>query len=339
MKVLRARNVNDALRKGVTLLQTCGESVAPRGLVTLEYPAPVATDYINPTECVLFNTTRDANPFFQLFEALWILAGRKDVALLAKFNKQMAKYSDDGESFYGAYGERLRKSYPCGDQLRRAAALFRMDPSTRQVVLAIWDTNDLWMAGQTRDLPCNDTIFCKIRDDHMNITVCCRSNDIIWGAYGTNAVQFSFLLQWLAAATGTKPGRYTQISDSFHAYIGEDQKQTELWKKLSKLDAAWPSDPYIGGLVRSVPLVENYELFDSEVELFCNWLLTCEKSSDPYPVFSERFIGKVAVPMARLWMEHQEVRQGQRKFVKYDQYDDTIDWIQAGVLWSKRRGA
>jgi hypothetical protein len=63
---------------------------------------PVMLHYERPTERVLFNKARDANPFFHLYEALWMLAGRNDVAPLAYYVKDMARFSDDGKTFNGA---------------------------------------------------------------------------------------------------------------------------------------------------------------------------------------------------------------------------------------------
>jgi hypothetical protein len=45
-----------------------------------------------------------------------------------------------------------------------------------------------------------------------------RSNDIVWGAYGANAVHFSYLLEYVASSIGVKVGRYWQVSNDFHIY-------------------------------------------------------------------------------------------------------------------------
>jgi hypothetical protein len=53
------------------------KAVATKVLVS---QTPVVTCYSAPTQRVLFSPMRDANPFFHLMEALWMLAGRDDVA-------------------------------------------------------------------------------------------------------------------------------------------------------------------------------------------------------------------------------------------------------------------
>ena len=67
---------------------------------------PVTITYRQPRHRVLFHPVRDANPFFHLFESIWMLAGRDDVKWLAKFNARMADYSDDGVTLTSAYGLR-----------------------------------------------------------------------------------------------------------------------------------------------------------------------------------------------------------------------------------------
>ena len=82
----------------------------------IEFPSPVTTTYKRPEERVLFYKNRDANPFFHLFESIWMLAGRDDVKYLSNFNKRMEEYSDDGHTLHGAYGYRWRE-YFLTDQL------------------------------------------------------------------------------------------------------------------------------------------------------------------------------------------------------------------------------
>ena len=70
------KNVNEAFRELVggihdrTIEATRHES---RNGPVLVIEEPVTVCYENPNERVLFNTRRDANPFFHLFESLWML--------------------------------------------------------------------------------------------------------------------------------------------------------------------------------------------------------------------------------------------------------------------------
>jgi len=315
MRVLEASNVNVLLPMGLRLLRDGGVPVSPRGMATLEYPTPVATVYNNPTQRVLFSKKRDANPFFHFMEALWILAGREDVAFLAQFNKQMETYSDDGKRFHAAYGHRLRS---CGkDQIENAIRIFQREPDSRQVVLQIWDVNkDLNV--KVKDIPCNDMIFLKLRDGALNMTVCCRSNDVLWGAYGANVVQFSTLLEYIAARLKVRVGSYTQISDSFHVYTA-----LPLWAEL-KNSPYTAIDMYEHGISPG-RLVDNPQSFDAELRLF---MLGQDWYSWDNKVFPD-----VARPMMAAWKSHKQGRCG-AQYAKHIKHDD---WRMACLGWLDRR--
>lgn len=116
---------------------------------------PVTITYSHPTERVLFNQARDANPFMHLYESLWMLAGRNDVAPLAYYAKNFLNYSDDGKTLNGAYGyrwrhaERYEWSNPTDlyrsenvDQLKILIDHLKADPTSRRAVLQMWNVED-----------------------------------------------------------------------------------------------------------------------------------------------------------------------------------------------------
>ena len=97
---------------------------------------------------VLFNSARDCNPWFHLYESLWMLAGRNDVASIAYYAKNMANYSDDGKTLNGAYGFRWRHMVARGqpwkgvDQLDILVNHLKADPTSRRAVLQMWNVED-----------------------------------------------------------------------------------------------------------------------------------------------------------------------------------------------------
>ena len=219
MKTILARNVNDALQQGIALIKMYGEEVDSRVGKTLEIPTPVSTVYHRPWERVLINSARDANPFFHLMESLWILAGRDDTKFLCEFNKRMVDYSDNGRTFNAPYGFRLRKSIsydPNQDQLQEVINILKKDPNSRQAVCQIWDPLDL--TKSTMDKACNMSIIFRVRNNKLSMTVYNRSNDMIWGAYGANVVQFSMIQEYVAAHLSLQMGSYTQVTNSYHIY-------------------------------------------------------------------------------------------------------------------------
>jgi thymidylate synthase len=238
---ITARNVNEALAIGMPYMRDYGVLSGSRGLATIRIPGPFMTIYRNPWERVLFDNVRDANPFFHLFESLWILAGSDTVALPAFFLPRVKQYSDNGERFHGAYGHRLRhwghftNNGKLGfDQLQYVIDLLCDKPDTRQAVVSIWDP-EKDLGAETKDMPCNDMIMFDIVGNKLNMTVCNRSNDMIWGAYGANAVQFSVIQEYVAASVGVGIGYYTQMSNNFHVYL--DNPYWLKWNESSDVRA------------------------------------------------------------------------------------------------------
>ena len=271
------RDINDALPRALPKLLLHGipitASSAANARPTIEWPGVFITEYTNPMRNVLFDAKRDANPFFHYLEAMWILAGRNDVKTLGLILPKMADYSDDGETFHGAYGHRLRHWPDLGDnemdQLEASIQILRNAPTSRQVVMGIWNPA-LDLGAQTKDMPCNDLIMLKVRNGALNVTVCNRSNDAIWGCYGANAVQFSMLTMYIAARLGVKVGVYMQVSDSFHVY--EDNL---FWQSFKDEYAADPDSfeeqhratPY-NRLGDSNLFEKGIETFDAELKQF-----------------------------------------------------------------------
>ena len=327
MYVINARNVNIALPEGLRILKMCGVQRVSRGQAVIEYPEPVATVYSHPWERVLFDPVRDANPFFHLMETIWLLAGRCDVYWLAQFNARMAEYSDDGTSYHGAYGYRLRFA-TAKDQLQEVITRLRKEPSSRQAVLQLWNV-DADLNAHTKDLPCNIAVMLKVRDRKLLTTVVNRSNDIILGLYGANAVQFSVLHEYLAAAIGAEMGSLTHVSDSFHAYADN------LYWQVADPNLAY--DPYRAGEVRSLPLITHPMTVYAEADRFLADPLDELGPMFPKTDFYYRnpLFRAVALPMYRAWKAHKD---GLDRAVDVFEIE-APDWQRACAEWLQRREA
>jgi thymidylate synthase len=340
MQVIRARNVNDAIVRGAQLMKEGGVSQESRAGGTLEYPEPVCTVYEHPLERVLFDTVRDANPFFHLMEALWMLGGRRDVEWLSRFNKRMATYSDDGVVFNAAYGYRWRNQFHLTtasgdrstDQLSAIVQLLRADPDSRRAVLQIWDAAaDLGVPS--KDLACNTQAMFKVRGGRLNMTISNRSNDIVWGCYGANAVQFSMLLEYMAARIGVAPGIYRQMSDSYHAYH-------DTWGKISDIGERFGGDLYVKGEVSVYPLIADPESFDAELE---RWLasspdrLSLEQwdRETNQGAWRNPYFARVATPMHNGWLAYK--RSDLEAAHQWLARCAATDWQRAAREWLERR--
>lgn len=319
MHTFTAVNVSDALWMVKQALETSGVEVDTRNGKALEFREPCAITYNNPCERVLFYPQRDANPVFHFMESLWMLAGRNDLEWIQRYNKRMGEYSDNGTHLQGAYGFRWRK-YFHRDQLEVVIHRLMTYENDRRTVLTMWDPEwDLRKDNECKDHPCNTHIYFSLRDNRLDMTVCNRSNDMIWGALGANAVHMSILQEYIAARLGAQVGIYTQFSNNLHAYV----------EVLEGLDGMTPDyDSYATRMINPSPLVNDILTFDEELE----WFMEDPEKPRQYvnSVFSE-----VAQPMHRMWVawKAKEIFQAMEhsKDIKPD------DWHLACYEWLERR--
>ena len=168
----------------------------------------------------------------QIAEAMWILAGRNDVEWLSYYLPRAAEFSDDGETWRGGYGPRLRRYGGSGvDQLAHVVNVLHADPTSRRAVFAIYDADVDTKPG--KDIPCNDIITFQSRLGKLHAHVFVRSNDLMWGWSGINAFEWSVLQEVVASILGIEVGTLTFSISSLHAY-------DRHWSKLRRISEAYP---------------------------------------------------------------------------------------------------
>lgn len=332
MQVIRVRNVNHALPQGLALLAQSGIKEDSRNGPVLRAPEPVTTVYSRPLERVLFSKHRDANPFFHMFEGLWMLAGSNDISKLTPFVSRMAEFSDDGKTQWGAYGYRWRRFFGT-DQLIEVVELLRASPNTRRAVLSMWaPMGDLVPLGaeggpQSKDVPCNTHIYFGITNGALDMTVLCRSNDVVWGAYGANAAHFAFLLEFVAYAVGVPAGRMFQVSNNFHIY----SERTDVVKLCTMpqgmlTDDRYPFGPKVEPLCGGVP----WRQWLADVAMFVD---TGGKVVPDKP----GFLRDVAWPMCVAHTVYKEAGPEAAMDNLLGSSTTSIDWILAASEWLLRR--
>lgn len=323
---VHARNVNEALYEALHTIQSPGASdfVHTRNGPAHVLKGPLVTELRAPEERVLFWHLRDANPFFHLFESLWMLDGRNDVAFPAQFAKQILEYSDDGHTLAGAYGHRWRRKGPDGrDQLEMIAEALMDDPNTRRAVLQMWDmVPDLTDPG--KDVPCNLIVAFDIRQNRLNAYISNRSNDMVWGLYGANAVHFSILLEYMARWIGVPVGTMTTFSVNAHIY-------PSLIKARKMLEGPDYFDHYRSAVAAPFPLMGTFTDVYEWDAMLRNFLIS-PGDDEPLP---DPFFSGVAQPMYKAWRSW---RDGNTE--RAIQLCDNIvasDWRIACTEWLFRR--
>lgn len=352
---LKVCGVNDAFRH---ITEAIAAEAYPQIRTTsrvgdvIQLLEPAVIRYSQPKHRVLFNQARDANPFGHLFESLWMLCGRNDVATV---NYYMSKYgeitSDDGVTANGAYGYRWRHakqqktydprdgSYEPVNQLKIIIDHLKRNPNSRRAVLSMWNVeDDLLKIDSSKDVCCNLSATFQLRwetpndkcdpDEHLDMTVFNRSNDFVLGALGANVVHFSFLQEYVAAHLGVEVGHYNQISTNLHCYVNN-------FKDREYLKDSTP-DYYQDTKIKLVPLVKDPAKFDKELSKFYeDWVGKDITTKGLGPVCTEPFLCDVAFPMAVAYCEHKA-----RNYTAALNWASEIlsdDWRIACTNWLRRR--
>lgn len=195
---------------------------SPRGMPIVETLGAVVS-LEDPLRCAISLPLRKLNYHFMVAEWWWICSGDDRVESIAPYCDEIKKFSDDGKTFFGAYGPRWR------DQVERVIALLKTDRDSRQAVVSTWRTNDLWArwmeafvggerwAAWTKDVPCTLTMQYLIRDGMLNTIVTMRSWDA-WLGLPYDLFNFCMLASCVAAELSVYPGTVTVQAGSLHLY-------------------------------------------------------------------------------------------------------------------------
>jgi len=279
--------------------------------------------------------SREANPFFHLYEALWMLAGCKAVSQLTYFNKRMAEFSDDGRTLPASYGWRWRYYFDV-DQIEATIQNIIKNPNDRRLVIGMFDPrHDVLTQRETKDVPCNVIIKFRVIHGSLDMTVFNRSNDIIWGAYGANAVHMSILQEYIAHASNLHVGEYWQISSDFHAYLPIfDEKMAGITKE---------EEQYPELHLETAPLFakgnkEERKKFDSDLGIVKAYKSDCLHEQDGLLLeFRSPFFKTVVLPMLRSYhhIKKHEYDKAVLEILKIK--DIAPDWYQGCLIWISAR--
>ena len=314
VRTITADNVNDALQNALWWMRVAGLKEDSRNGPVMVSPGPVVTVFRRPWQRVLFWPIRDANPYFHLMEAMWMLGGRNDVAFISQFSSNIRNYSDDGQTFHGAYGFRWRNLFG-HDQLDWAVNHLKTDPTSRRCTVGMFSPSYDHLSI-TKDVPCNLMVTFDLRQNVLNMTVFNRSNDIVWGLYGANAVHFSYLQEYMAGRLRVPMGVYRHFSNNFHIYEPH-------WKLLESVDDS-QIYAYTSRRANSFPMFWTAQ-FEENLHAFLDG--TKPQSTDMY-------FENIVFPMYRSWMSRKGGGTGLKELERMPQGSD---WKIAATEWILRR--
>lgn len=217
LDTIRSATASDLVFSVLRRFHQDGPSVSPRGMKTYEarWCKYVLTDV---TRCACWLPKRRINYPFMFAEFLWMFCGRRDVDMIAYYNPNIKKFSDDGETFYGAYGP------PWRDQITGAVERIKRDPDSRQAVVCTWRPPYNRYIGdfpelleQTKDVPCTLTMQYLLRDGKLEAGVNMRSSDA-WLGLPYDIFNFAMLQRAVAAELQVEPGELNLYIGSSHLY-------------------------------------------------------------------------------------------------------------------------
>lgn len=161
------------------------EILAAQSVVDMKYPV------VNVPERALSYS-------FMAAEALWILSGDNRVETIKQYAPSIAAFSDNGVTFFGAYGPKIN------EQIGHVTQSLAKDRDTRQSVINIWRENP----PETKDVPCTLSAQWFIRDGALHCVDTMRSSDI-WLGWPYDVFNFTAL----SAVIGLR------LRDSFDVHV------------------------------------------------------------------------------------------------------------------------
>ena len=302
---ITGKTVGECYKEALIKMQIFGRDTGTRNGRALTIEEPVVMTLLNPSSRVLRDPNRDANPFFHCMEFVWMMTGSDRVDWIQQFNSRMGEFANDGR-LNGAYGNRWR--FPV-DQITIAAQRLRKDPLTRQAVISMWNPV-LDAESGMNDYPCNTHIYFRVIDHHLNMTVCNRSNDLIWGMLGANVVHMTLLQELIASMAGIPMGKYQVFTNNLHIY----ERHWPLLDTINSIDIT-DADFALG------PEVGDYRHLQDNCHTMVNGL---------YPYNSTPWINGVAYPIMKAYTD----KKGRMEWIERIA---APDWREACREWTLRR--
>jgi thymidylate synthase len=204
----------------LALLAHVGEDhefrIAPRGndareVLGLSFRLP------NPRQRLPYLAARKANPVFHFAEALWYLAGRRDLEMIGYYAPSMRSSSSDGVQVGGsAYGHRIFNPPP-GEALSpfdRVLELLSRETDSKRGFIPVLTADELAI-DPNPDMACLAALHLLPRDGRLHMVCSMRANDLDCGLL-SDVFSFTMIQEFAAVRLGLDLGIYTHHIGSAH---------------------------------------------------------------------------------------------------------------------------
>lgn len=153
--------------------------------------------------------------------------------------------SDLGEIYGFQWRKFLREDGSYFDQLESAIDQILHNPTSRRIIVSGWRPDRFDKMALP---PCHVShqYLVNVDKQELNLTMYIRSNDLFLGA-PANIIEYAFLLEAVAHATGLKPASFTYFVSDAHIYINHlDVVNEQLQREPYPLPKLVFKKPYTG---------------------------------------------------------------------------------------------
>ncbi|MFF0754378.1 thymidylate synthase [Streptomyces sp. NPDC004267] len=171
----------------------------------------------DPRQRLPYLAERKANPIFQFAEALWYLAGRRDLEMIGYYAPSMRSSSADGINLGGsAYGYTLFNPAD-GDTespFERVLELLRTETDSKRGYLPVFSAAEHAIPGNI-DMACLAGLHLLVREGRLHMVCHMRANDLDCGLL-SDVFSFTMIQEYAAVQLGLELGTYTHTIGSAH---------------------------------------------------------------------------------------------------------------------------
>lgn len=210
---IKAATLDDLMRDALEEILKFGTSITSSKGTSKEITG-VLFELTDP-RARLSRTESKGTIFSCIGELLWYLSGSNELDFIKYYIKDYEKSSDDGRTAQGAYGPRIFGKRGEFSQYEVVAKLLRERPTSRQIVVQIFNAEDIAIA--TKDVPCTCTLQFFVREQRLNLISYMRSNDIFKG-FPHDIFAFTMFQELLSRELGLDLGWYKHFVGSLHLY-------------------------------------------------------------------------------------------------------------------------
>jgi thymidylate synthase len=188
----------------------------------------------DPRQRLPYLAERKVNPVFQFAEALWYLAGRRDLEMISYYAPSMRASSADGIHLGGsAYGHTLFT--PGGGETRSAfdqvVELLREESDSKRAYLPVFSAREL-ADRSNPDVACLAGLHLLARGGRLHMVCNMRANDLDCGLL-SDVFSFTMIQEYAAIQLGLGLGTYTHTIGSAHV---NDHNSDRVHRVLKEAD-------------------------------------------------------------------------------------------------------